>query len=106
MTAETALALPAVVLVLAVAVATFRVATAQLQCTDAARAAARQAARGEPVATVEATARQAGPPGAEVALARVGGSVSVEVAAAVRLPVPGWSPLRVRDRVIAAVEQQ
>ena len=47
-TAEAALALPAVVLVLATVVGVGRVVTAQIQCVDGARAAARLAARGEP----------------------------------------------------------
>jgi Flp pilus assembly protein TadG len=48
-TAETAVVLPVLLLVLAGAVAAVTVVGAQMRCVDAAREAARAAARGEPV---------------------------------------------------------
>ncbi|WP_225755040.1 TadE family type IV pilus minor pilin [Actinotalea sp. Marseille-Q4924] len=57
-TAELALALPAVVLVLAVVLATVAAGAAQLRCADAARAGARAAAIGEDHAEVRAVARR------------------------------------------------
>ena len=53
-TAETAVVLPVLLLVLAGAVAAVTVVGAQLRCVDAAREGARAAARGEDVATVRA----------------------------------------------------
>ncbi|MGV8877009.1 MAG: TadE family type IV pilus minor pilin [Rhodoglobus sp.] len=54
-TAEFALALPSVVLVLACCVASVQLAGVQVRVQDAAAAAARSLARGESVATVAAT---------------------------------------------------
>ena len=56
-TAETAVVLPVLLLVLAGAVAAVTVVGAQLRCVDAAREGARAAARGEDVATVRALVR-------------------------------------------------
>lgn len=57
-TAELALALPAVVLVVAVLLVTAAAAATQLRCADAARAGARVAALGQPDAEVAAVARR------------------------------------------------
>lgn len=105
MTAETALALPAVVLVLAVILGVGHLVTAQVQCVDAARAGARQAARGESAGTVTQVARAFGPQGARVTVTREGRTVAVEVAAIVRLPGTGWPVLPVRGRAVGEVEQ-
>ena len=53
-TAETAVVLPVLLLVLAGAVAAMIVVGAQLRCVDAAREGARAAARGDPIGAVEA----------------------------------------------------
>jgi Flp pilus assembly protein TadG len=58
-TAETAVALPALVFVLGLCVWALSVVSATLRCADAARAAARVAARNEPAAAVTAAARRA-----------------------------------------------
>lgn len=50
-TAETAVVLPVLVLLALVAVAAIGVAQARVRCADAAREAARSAARGDPVPT-------------------------------------------------------
>ncbi|MDQ1712316.1 MAG: hypothetical protein QOE45_1766 [Frankiaceae bacterium] len=58
-TAETAVALPGLVVVLALCVWALSVVSTTLRCADAARAAARTAARNEPAAAVTAAARSA-----------------------------------------------
>ncbi len=79
-TAETAVALPSVLLVALMVVWMVVLVTAQLQCVDAARAGARAVSRGESVATSEAAALQAAPEGATVEISRSGDFVRVEVA--------------------------
>lgn len=83
-TAETAVVLPVLLLVLAGAVAVITVVGAQLRCVDAAREGARAAARGEAVAAVRQIAAEVAPDGAvtvvEVAGDRVRVTVSAEVA--------------------------
>jgi Flp pilus assembly protein TadG len=93
-TAETALVLPVLLLVLAGAVAAVTIVAAQLACVDAAREGARAAARGEEVATVRELATRAAPDGARVGQATAGDLVTVEVEAVVA-PL-GPVPLRVR----------
>jgi Flp pilus assembly protein TadG len=92
-TAETALVLPVLLMVLAAAVAALTVVGAHLRCVDAAREGARAAARGEPTAEVVELARRAGPRGAQVAMAADGDRVVVTVAADVA-PL-GPVPLRI-----------
>jgi Flp pilus assembly protein TadG len=106
-TAETAVVLPVLLLVLAAAVAAVTVVGAQLRCVDAAREAARAAARGENPARVLELARAVAPADARVTVSASGGdelrvtvtadvaplgvrSLRVEVAAtAVTVPEPG-----------------
>ncbi len=82
-TAETAVALPALVLFAAMLVWGVLAAAAQIHCVDAARVGARAAARGDTNAT--ALAQAAAPPGAAVRLTTEGDSVQVTVEA----PWPG-----------------
>ena len=92
-TAEMAVVLPVLLLVLAAAVAALVVVGSQLQCVDAAREGARAAARGEPVGVVTELAGRAAPDGARVRVSVVGEGVTVTVTAA---PQPlGPVPLRV-----------
>ena len=98
------MALPAVVIVLAAILATATVALDQMRCTDAAREAARAAARNEPAATVAAVARAEGPPGAEVHVSRVGDRVVVTVSAGVRVRLLGTETIRVSSRAVAVRE--
>ena len=105
MTAELALAFPAVVLALAVALAVGQVLIAQLRCTDAARVGAREAARGESTGTVVARAQQVGPDGARVVVVGGGATVTVEVTAVVRVPLPGAPAVTVRGRAVSPAEQ-
>jgi Flp pilus assembly protein TadG len=92
-TAETAVVLPVLLLVLAGAVAAVTVVGAQLRCVDAAREGARAAARGDDVATARELALQAAPDGMAVAITRDG--VDVRVVVAGRVPVLGPVPLDV-----------
>jgi hypothetical protein len=82
-TAETAVVLPVLLFVLAGAVAAVVVVGAELRCVDAAREAARAAARGEPTAVVAGLAADAGPDGATTELGGEGEQVSVTVSATV-----------------------
>lgn len=88
-TAETALALPVLLLVLAAAVSVLTVSVAQLRCLDAAREGARAAARGEPGAVVRGVAGAVAPAGATVAVAVRGDDVAVTV----RADAPVLGPL-------------
>lgn len=84
-TAETAVAMFAVVLLLALVIGVARGASAQVSCVDAARAAARLAARGESDAVVAAEARRRAPPGARVEITSTGLAVRVRVSAQVEV---------------------
>ena len=92
-TAETAVVLPVLLLVLAGAVAAVTVVGAQLRCVDAAREGARAAARGEPDATVSRLVGELSPDGAAT---RVSGDADdVRVTVTVRVAPLGPLPLRV-----------
>ena len=107
MTAELAVALPAVVLALAVALWGLAAAGATMRCVDAARSGARAAARGEAPGAVEAAVRSAAPRGAEVATTTRDGLVTVVVRARTAPPGPllGRLPgLPVQGSAVAAVE--
>ena len=92
-TAETAVVLPVLLLVLAGAVAAVTVVGAQLRCVDGAREGARSAARGEPVAEVTALVDRAAPEGAVTTVSPDGEVVRVTVSAEIA-PL-GPVPLRV-----------
>jgi Flp pilus assembly protein TadG len=92
-TAETAVVLPVLLLVLAGAVAAVTMVGAQLRCVDAAREGARAAARGEPVAVVTALVDRAAPEGAVTTVSL--GSDEVRVTVSVRVAALGPVPLHV-----------
>ena len=106
-TAETAVLLPVLVVVLMAAVWVLACVSAQLACVDAARAAARAAARGDAPAAVRGVGQRLAPSGAEVAVTAARGIVDVSVSAELRpfgsvlrmLP-----PMHVNGRASAAVE--
>ncbi|WP_308433175.1 TadE family type IV pilus minor pilin [Streptomyces inusitatus] len=102
MTAEAAVALPALVAFTMALVWALTAASAQIQCVDAARAGARAAARSEPHADVLAAARSAAPAGAEVTLRRTGDLWRVTVAAAV--PGPDALALTLTEEAVALAE--
>jgi Flp pilus assembly protein TadG len=103
-TAETAVVLPVLLLVLAGAVAAVTVVGAQLRCVDAAREGARAAARGEDAGLVTALAGRAAPEGAAVAVAVDGATVTVTVTAEVA-PL-GPVPLRVPVSAAAVTRRE
>lgn len=79
--AELALAFPAVVLLLALALTGLTFAVDLVRCEDAARAAARAASRGDTPATVESIVRSRAPQGAQLSVVRGTEAVHVEVTA-------------------------
>ncbi len=91
-TAELALALPTLMLIIAVGIWMQSAVALQARCQDAARAGARAAARGDPDAAIRGALGAVLPAGARVAISRSGRQVTVSVQASV--PVPGGlSPL-------------
>lgn len=106
-TAETAVAFPALVVVLAVALWGVSAAAAQVACVDAARAGARAAARGEPAAEVRAAVLRAAPSHARVAVSRDSVTTTVVVQAEARAPLKALFPaLRLRAQAVAATEPE
>ena len=103
-TAETAVVLPVLLLVLAGAVAAVTVVGAQMRCVDAAREAARAAARGEPVDVVHAIATRTAPSGAGAVIADAGDDVRVTVTA--RIAPLGPLPLRIRVHATAVAQRE
>lgn len=106
-TAETALAVPSVVVVLLLAVWVLLGVTSQLRCLDAAHLAARAAARGDSDQQVRAAAARVAPDGAAVAVSRSDGTVEVRVTARVRPfggVLAGLPGLQVAGRAVAADE--
>jgi hypothetical protein len=106
-TAETAVAFPALVVVLATALWGVSAAAAQVACVDAARAGARAAARGEPQTEVRAAVLRAAPPRAYVSLSRDPVTTRVVVQAEARPLLKGlFPPLKLRAQAIAATEPE
>lgn len=103
-TAETAIVLPVLLLVLAAAVAAVVVVGSELRCVDAAREAARAAARGDAVTEVSRIAASAAPQGATTAVAEGGDTVTVTVTAPVRPLGPVLLRVQVRASATAALE--
>lgn len=104
-TAETAVTLPVLLVVLAAAISVLACVGAQLDCQDAARSAARVAARGDAPDLVRGTAERLAPPGATVRLVSTADTVEVVVTAqvrplgsALRLPTVGVSARAVAGR--------
>jgi Flp pilus assembly protein TadG len=97
-TAETAVVLPVLLLVLAGAVAAVTVVGAQLRCVDAAREGARAAARGESAAAVAEVVQRAAPRGAVTSFTTDGDDVRVGVT----VEVAPLGPVPLRIEVTAA----
>lgn len=89
-TAELAVALPAVVLVLGVCLAGVSAGIDQIRCVDAARLGARAAARGDTAAASRAAALAAAPEGAVVSIATGGGQAAGVVRVVVEARAGGW----------------
>jgi hypothetical protein len=102
-TAELAIGLPAVVLVLVAVLTLAAASTAQMRALDAARAGARAVAVGEPESAVSAVVARVGGPEAEMSLAHEGEWVRVTVT---RPVAGGWlaGPLRATGAASAWVE--
>jgi hypothetical protein len=103
-TAETAIVMPAVVLLLTVVLFAGRAVIDQVRCIDAARAGARLAARGEPSTVVAAAVRRIAPAQARMALSDNGSEAIVTVASEARVPLAGWAVLPLRGSATAQIE--
>ncbi len=103
-TAETAVVLPVLLLVLLCAVAAVTVVGAQLRCVDAAREGARAAARGETDAVVAELAGRVAPEGADTVVREDGERVRVTVSA--ELAPLGPVPLRTRVSAEAVAQRE
>jgi hypothetical protein len=84
-TAETAIVLPVLVVLLVAGLWAVGVVVANIRCVDAARDAARAVARGEPTEVAQAIAERSAPRGAEVGISHDGPDVHVVVTAAAEL---------------------
>ncbi|GGZ85644.1 TadE family type IV pilus minor pilin [Streptomyces echinoruber] len=102
-TAETAVALPVLVLVALALMGGLLAMAAQIQCVDAARTGARAAARQDPADAVVEVARKAAPPGARVTVTREGDQVRVVVTA--RPPLLHGLPVELREEAVALAEE-
>jgi hypothetical protein len=80
-TAEVAVALPALVVLVAAGMTMVSVLIAQLRCVDAAREAARAAARGEDAVVVRSLAERSGPRGSAVQMTTGHQEIEVTVSA-------------------------
>jgi Flp pilus assembly protein TadG len=98
-TAETAAMLPALMAVLAAALWAIQAVGVQLECVDAARTAARAAARGEPLGQVRDLVRSATLPSAHVEVTRDLETTKVQITVEVR---PAWGPALPAVHVSAA----
>jgi Flp pilus assembly protein TadG len=98
-TAETAAMLPALMVVLAAALWAIQAVGAQLECVDAARSAARAAARGEPLDQVGEVARAATRPDAQIDVTRDVETTRVQITVQVR---PAWGASLPAVRVSAS----
>ncbi|HKJ12373.1 MAG TPA: TadE family type IV pilus minor pilin [Ornithinimicrobium sp.] len=89
-TAELAVAIPGVLVVLALCLGALALAVDQIRCVDAARAAARAASRGQDEAQVQQLVRSLVPAGSTVSVTGLApDAVQVRVTAPPRLP---WLP--------------
>lgn len=104
--AEFAAALPVVVLMLLLALGAIRAGIDQVQVSDAARVAARAAARGDSATQIQALVHSDGPPGATAEVTVEGDTVTVTVRAPGRFITgwgTGWAP---SARVVAPREAE
>ncbi|MEP6760858.1 MAG: TadE family type IV pilus minor pilin [Sporichthyaceae bacterium] len=104
-TAETAVVLPALVVVLVLCLWSVTVVGQQLRCIDAARTGARALARGEASAAAGAAAQQAAPDGAIVTLRVSAGLAVVEVRYSATLPGVGGPGIQIGSRAAVATEE-
>ncbi|GII53696.1 hypothetical protein Pth03_20850 [Planotetraspora thailandica] len=104
-TAEAAVVLPALVLVLAASLWAVAIAGIHLQCVDAARAGARAAARGEAGGAVRVAVARSAPAGAEIGVVAGAEFTRVDVSVLVQ---PGWArmlpPIKVSASAVSSTE--
>jgi Flp pilus assembly protein TadG len=100
-TAELAVALPVLILVLAAGLAAVTVVGQHVRAEDAAREAARAAARGD-MAAAQRLVRQVAP-GASVSMSRSGDQTTARVSMVVH-PLGAWPALTVDATAVAATE--
>lgn len=107
-TAETAVVLPALAVLLVLCLWAVTAVGQQLRCIDAARVAARAMARGESEALARAAAHEAAPAGATVSVRAVDGLAVVEVRLTAGLPGPwgGGPGVDIGSRAVAALEER
>jgi hypothetical protein len=103
-TAETAVVLPALVVVLVLCLWSVTVVGQQLRCIDAARTGARALARGEQPAAARAAAQRAAPHGAHITLGNADGLAVVEVRFSAGLPGSGGAGIQIGSRAVASME--
>jgi Flp pilus assembly protein TadG len=103
-TAETAVVLPVLLLVLAAAVAAVTVVGGQLRCVDAAREGARAAARGEPSGEVTSLLARAAPEGAVTDVTVTDEEVRVTVTAPIAPMGPVPFSVSVTAEAVARLE--
>jgi len=107
-TAEAAVVLPVLLVVLAAALWILASVAAQVACVDAARVGARAAARGDDPEAVRRAAIAVAPDGARVEVSTAGDEVTVRVSAAVRpfgLALQRLPATRVAGDATALVEE-
>lgn len=102
-TAELAVGVSAVVLLLGLALGAVSLGIDQVRCVDAARAAARALARGDDPGTARGLAARAGPSGAAVNVSTGGGEVRAVVTASRGLM--GFGSFTVSGSATAAQEE-
>lgn len=102
-TAELAVGLPVVVLLIALLASLAAAGVTELRCEAAARAGAREAALGSDDGTVRSTAARVAGAGAAVEIARAGEWTTVRVSAGVSLG-PWVAPLRVGGTAVGKEE--
>jgi hypothetical protein len=104
-TAEFAVLLPVTALLMAVVLGAASAGVAKLRCIDAARTAARLAARHESSTEVVEAARTAGPREARVQVWSGADRVRVTVSARVAFPLPGGAFVNVAATSVAHLEE-
>ncbi|WP_157358944.1 TadE family type IV pilus minor pilin [Arthrobacter sp. Soil782] len=106
MTAEVAVALPAVVVLLAVVLGAAALGLSQLRIEEAARAGAREIMRGESSDVVEGTVRRIAGEQADIAVQSNGSTSTVTVNTAVDVPVLELLDVSLSARAVALPEQE
>lgn len=106
MTAELAVALPAVVVVLAIILAAAALGLSQLRIEEAARAGAREIMRGEPAGVVSETVRRIAGKEAEVAVQSADAFTTVTVQTTVDVPVLDLFDVHLSARAAVLPEQK